>query len=1047
MGIIDFSIKNPLVVNLFLVLIIVTGVISWRSMPQEMFPVVEIDKVRISTEFEGAPPEEVESQITIPIEDELDALADIDVITSESNEGLSKIVIKLKPDTDVDEFMRDLRATVDAITDLPDEAGRPDITRLKTRFPVISLSVYGDASAGTLIATAKDIKTRLQQLDGVASVSIAGERDWELWIEVDPYIMSARNVSLATVTSALRNNLRDLPGGSLKASEGDILLRGKGAAPDIQATEKIVLRSNPSGGQLVLGEVANVRLRLEETKTLGRFNSKPSVNLTITKTAKASTIKVSESTRELAAQLQQELPAGIKIGLFSDLSEYVKTRLETLKSSGAVGLFLVLLSLYLFLNFRIAAITALGIPVSFLVAVIIIYYLGYTINMVSMFAFLIALGMIVDDAIIVTENVYRHMEDGMAAAPAAKRGAGEVFWPVIASTSTTVAAFLPMFGVSGTLGLFIQVIPVVVTAALIGSLLEAFIVLPSHSAEMLRVTKHKKRSWINWGSLLDKYVATIRFALRNRYFISAATIGALSVVLAFAYTRMPYNQFGDVEIGQFLVNVESPNTYSIEDTTELAIEIEQLMDQVFKQGELDTLLTNVGVTLIDFNRLKLGSNYIQYVVDLNKPKPEGLIEKFISPVINLRFESTGKRERTTEEIIDEIRAKVAEVPGIQRFSILRPQGGPAGSDIEVGVMGRDTDKLLSISGKVVTFLRRIPGVKDVRQDLELGKLEYQYTINARGRKLGLTQAQIADAVRTGYLGLEVMQVNWKSQRYPVRVIYPESIREDGAGLNRLPIILENGGTVYLGEVANIELGRGLGPVQRRNSQRLSLITAEVDKNTITPLEVNELIDQEFKNLSDEHPRYSLLHLGEKKESQDSFNDIGNMLVIALAIIFFILAALFKSLLDPLVIMFAIPFAIVGVIIGHMIFGYNLQFLSMIGFLALTGIVVNDSLILIDFAKKRRAQGASCFDALVDAGRVRIRPILLTTITTFLGISPLIFFASGQTAFLSPMAVSLGFGLIFATVLILVVLPCFYMLADDLRNYTFSQFKSIRTSTA
>ena len=1040
MGIIDFSIKNPLVVNLFLVLVIVTGIISWRSMPQEMFPVVDIDKVRINTEFEGAPPEEVESQITIPIEDELDALADIDVITSESNEGLSKIVIKLKPDTEVDEFVRDLRSTVDAITDLPEEAERSDITRLKTRFPVISLSVYGDVSMGTLIETTKDIKNRLQQIDGVASVSIAGEREWELWVEVDPYVMSARNVSLATVTSALRNNLRDLPGGSLKASEGDILLRGKGAAPNIEATEKIVLRSSAGGGQLVLGEVAKVKLRLEETKTLGRFNGKPSVNLTITKTAKASTIEVSQSVRDLAAILPNELPAGIKIGLFSDLSKYVKTRLETLKSSGAVGLFLVLLSLYLFLNFRIAVITALGIPVSFLVAVIIIHYLGYTINMVSMFAFLIALGMIVDDAIIVTENVYRHMENGMAPEPAAKRGAGEVFWPVVAATSTTIAAFLPMFGVTGTLGLFIQVIPVVVTASLFGSLLEAFIVLPSHSAEILQVATKKRRSLVNWRTLLDKYVDTIRFALRNRYFISAATIGALSVVLTFAYTRLPYNQFGDVEIGQFLVNVEAPNTYSIEDTTGLAIDIEQHMDDVFREDELDTLLTNVGVTLIDFNRLKLGSNYIQYVVDLKKPIPDGFIERFISPIVNLRFEPHGKRERTTEEIIDEIRASVAAVPGIQRFSILRPQGGPAGSDIEVGIVGKDTDKLLSISGEVVTFLRRIPGVKDVRQDLEPGKLEYQYTINARGRELGLTQAQIADAVRTGYLGLEVMQVNWKADRYPVRVIYPDSIREDGGGLNRLPIVLENGGTVYLGEVANIELGRGLGSVQRRNLQRLSLITAEVDKDIITPLEVNELINQEFKDISEKHAGYSILHLGEKKESQDSFNDIGNMLVIALAIIFFILAALFKSLLDPFVIMFAIPFAIVGVIIGHMIFGYNLQFLSMIGFLALTGIVVNDSLILIDFAKKRRAEGASCFDALVDAGRVRIRPILLTTITTFLGISPLIFFASGQTAFLSPMAISLGFGLIFATVLILVVLPCFYMVADDIRNFTLKQFK-------
>lgn len=1043
MSIIDFSIKNPLIVNLFLVFVIVTGIISWRSMPQEMFPVVDIDKVRITTEFEGAPPEEVELQVTIPIEDELDSLADIDVVTSESNEGISKIVIKLNSDADVDDFIRDLRSTVDAITDLPAEAERPDIMRLKTRFPVISVSIYGYVTVGTLIETAKDLKQRLQQISGVASVSIAGEREWELWIEVDPFVMSARNVSLSTVISALQNNLRDLPGGSLKASEGDILLRGKGVAPDIEAAKKIVLRSNVKGGQLVLGEVAKVRLRLEEARTLGRFNGKPSINLTITKTAKASTIAVSQSVRDLAAKVQNELPAGIELGLFSDLSKYVKTRLDTLKSSGAVGLFLVLMSLYLLLNFRVAAITALGIPVSFLVAVSIIYYLGYTINMVSMFAFLIALGMIVDDAIIVTENVYRHMENGMVAEAAAKRGSSEVFWPVMAATSTTIAAFLPMFGVSGTLGLFIQVIPVVVTAALIGSLLEAFIVLPSHSAEMLQVVANKKRSWVNWRFLLDKYITMIKFSLRNRYFISAVTIGVLSVVLAFAVTRLPYSQFGDVEIGQFLINVEAPNTYSIEDTTKLAIDIEQRMDQVFQEGELDTLLTNVGVTLIDFHRLKLGSNYIQFSVDLKKPKPEGIIERFIAPVVSLRFEPHGKRERTTEEIMDAIRASVAEVLGVQRFSILRPQGGPAGADIEVGIVGKGTEQLLSLSGELVTFLRRIPGVRDVHQDLEPGKLEYQYTINARGRELGLTQAQIADAVRTGFLGLEVTQVNWQAGRYPVRVIYPESIREDGAGLKHLPIVLENGSTVYLGEVANIELGRGLGAVQRRNSQRLSLVTAEVDKEIITPLEVNALIDQEFKDLSEQHVGYSLLHLGEKKESRDSFNDVFNMLIIALVMIFFILAALFKSLLDPFVIMFAIPFAIVGVIIGHMIFGYNLQFLSMIGFLALTGIVVNDSLIFIDFAKKRRAEGTNCFDALVDAGRVRIRPILLTTITTFLGISPLIFFASGQTAFLSPMAVSLGFGLIFSTVLILVVLPCFYMIADDLRNYVFAKFRAMR----
>ena len=1039
MGIVQFSIRNALIVNLFLIVIVIAGVLSWRSMPQEMFPIVDLDLVRISTEYEGAPPEEVEKQITILIEEEIESLPDVDVVTSESSEGLSKIEIKLKTDVDVDDFLREVRSVVDSIDDFPIQAETPEISRLKTRFPVISVTLYGDTDLGVLYETAEEVRRDLLGLPGVASVGIAGDQEWELWVVVDPHQMAARNVTLTEVQNALSRNLQDLPGGSLQAAEGDILLRGMGVAPNVEAVGQVVLRSNTGGGQLTLSQIAEVELRLEEAKTIGRFNGQPSVNLTVTKTSRASTIDVADSVKEYTKTLQDNLPVGMKAGLFSDLSIYVKNRLETVMSSGMVGLALVLASLYFFLNFRVAFITALGIPVSFLVAVVLIHYSGYTINMISLFAFLIALGMIVDDAIIVTENVYRHMESGVDRAKAALIGGKEVFWPVVASTCTTVAAFMPMFGVSGTLGKFIEVIPVVVSAALIGSLIEAFVILPAHSAEFLRIDKKPKKINPIWSISLQKYLDVLRWALNNRYIVSAITIAVLSIILTYAHTRLPYNQFGNVEIGQFLINIEAPNTYSVEDSTKLAKEIEIKINGALEQGELKTMLTNIGVILIDFNRIKTGSHYIQVFIDLEKEEPKTIIEKYVSPLVNLKFGEHGTRVRSTEKIIDAIRNELQVVTGVQRFSILRPQGGPSGSDIEVGVVGDEIDSLLSLSGEIGTFLKRIPGVKDVRQDLEPGKLEYQYTLNQRGRKLGLTQSELSNAVRTGFVGLEVTHVNWQEDRYPVRVIYPDSLRKNSASLANLPITLSEGRTVFLGEVADITLARGLGTILRRDAQRLAIVTAEVDLESTTPLEVNELIAIEFADLTSENSENQLLFLGEKKEANDSFNDMFNVLIISLAIIFFILAALFKSLLDPFVIMLAIPFAIVGVIIGHMIFDYNLQFLSMIGFLALTGIVVNDSLILVDFAKKRRAQGLECFEAVIDAGRVRIRPILLTTITTFLGISPLIFFASGQTAFLSPMAVSLGFGLIFATVLILVVVPCFYMVLDDLRAATFKKF--------
>jgi multidrug efflux pump subunit AcrB len=457
-----------------------------------------------------------------------------------------------------------------------------------------------------------------------------------------------------------------------------------GVAPEPEAIRGIVVRSSDSGGQLTLGELAVVQLRLEEAKTMGRFNGRPSVNLTVTKIREASTIDVSDEVRAFAARLEGELPDSIEVGLFSDLSNYVRTRLNTVKSSGIVGLTLVLLSLYLFLNFRVALITAMGIPVSFLFAAIALYYLGYTINMVSLFAFLIALGLIVDDAIIVTENVYRHMEMGVPAHEAARVGAREVLWPVLASTTTTMAAFMPMFAITGIMGAFIAVIPVVVTASLAGSLWEAFGVLPSHAAELLRHDPQAKRATrVNWGRLLNRYAGLLQWSLHNRYFASLFAIGVLVVTMILATTRLPFQLFDDVDIGQFFVNAEAPNTYSLEDTAKLATQMENVVLSTLADEDLDTLLTNVGVTFIDFNRFETGSHYIQLVIDLEKRRPQGFIERFISPVVSLKFAWEGSRTRNTEDVINDIREQMQGIAGIKRVSIQRTQGGPAGADIEV----------------------------------------------------------------------------------------------------------------------------------------------------------------------------------------------------------------------------------------------------------------------------------------------------------------------------------------------------------------------------
>ncbi|MEJ2424320.1 MAG: efflux RND transporter permease subunit, partial [Candidatus Thiodiazotropha sp.] len=659
---IDFSIRNPLLVNLLLVIVLIAGVLSWYAMPQEMFPVVEQDKVSIKTLFEGASPEEIERQVTLPIEQEMDGLADIDVISSTSNEGVSNILIELKSGADMDNFMRKVRTALDQVDDLPEEAEEPELSRLETRFPVISVSLYGEIARGELYAIAEQIKDELITLPGTASVGMAGDREWEIWVVVDPQVLSARGVSLNQIISALRNNLRDLPGGTLKSSNGDIRLRGMGVPPDPLRMAQIVLRRDDQGGQLHLGELADVQLRFEEAQTLGRFNGQPSVNLTLNKTSQASTIEVARLVREYVQQRQQSLPAGVRLGLFSDLSVYVKNRLETVKSSGIVGLVLVLLSLYFMLNFRIALITAMGIPVSFLIAIVVLYLLGYSINMVSLFAFLIALGLIVDDAIIVNENIYRHLELGESPGDAAVLGTKEVYWPVVASTSTTVAAFMPMFAIGGTMGAFISVIPVVVSAALLGSLLEAFGVLPSHAKELLRPTQAREPGRIDWSALNRRYTRFLRFCLDYRYPVALLSIGVLAVSLAYAATRIPFLLFGHVDVGQFFVNIEAPSTYSIEDASRLADKLEDTLMQTLGEDELDTLLTNVGVMFIDFHRVKVGSRYIQLIVDLKKQKPEGFIERWVSPLVSLQFSWEGSRERSSKVIIDQVREALQRIP-------------------------------------------------------------------------------------------------------------------------------------------------------------------------------------------------------------------------------------------------------------------------------------------------------------------------------------------------------------------------------------------------
>ncbi|MGV0006033.1 MAG: efflux RND transporter permease subunit, partial [Candidatus Porifericomitaceae bacterium WSBS_2022_MAG_OTU9] len=775
--------KNHLLINLCLLVVVAVGILSWQRLPQEMFPAVQLDLVRVGTIYEGATPSEVQQQVSIVIENLFDNNRDVDYVSSLSEEGISQVYLHLKSGIEVDQFIDDARTLVEsAIVDLPQNAERPQIGRVKTQFPVISASLYGNVSESQLQLAAKNLQKELLSLPGVANAGISGDREYEIQVAVDPYHLAALGIGMAEAEAAISNNLRDRPGGSITGVGREIRLRSKGESSDVDVIAAIPVRSGSGDRLLTLGDIADISVRLEKAESYARFKGRPSINIVVTKNSEASTVAVAQEVRQLVDRMQSQLPSSLNIGLHSDLSKYVKVRLNTVMSSGLLGLLLLLLSLYLLLNWRVAVVTALGIPVSFLVAVTGLYYLGYTVNMVSLFAFLVVLGMVVDDAIIVTENIYRHLEQGESKKDAIENGLREVIAPVFTATLTTIAAFMPIFAISGTLGLFIEVIPVVVSLCLIGSMLEAFLVLPGHVQLLVRPGRSVQLPGV---AIISRYANRILgWSLRFRYLTLAATCCTLLLSVVYAQTRLPFQLFGQVDIGQFIVNIEAPNTYSIEDSKVLAEQVEQAISGVLREGEAVGIEGNVGVSFIDFQRFVRGSNLLQFVVDLETPAPEGFVERWISPLVSMDWSGgEGYRERDSSIIVDEVRRAVSGLPGVVRVKIDRPEAGPEGRDIDIGVYGDSQPQLRLQAEQIASFLRAIPGVKDVQHDQEPGKPEFHYALNERGRNLGLSQNKLGTAVQGGYLGRKLAYANLAGERVPVRLIYSEYVRQDAASFS------------------------------------------------------------------------------------------------------------------------------------------------------------------------------------------------------------------------------------------------------------------------
>ena len=1005
-----FSVRNRVIVNLLTLFVVGAGLLTYGSMHREIFPEFSRQAVYVQTRYAGASPEEVEKLITAKIEEEVAELDGLDELISASQEGMSEILLRFQPDTDMSRALSDVRGALDNVTDLPEEAEQPLIQEVKYAWPVITVSLAGDIDEATLQRMARDLKEDFRRIPGVAAVRLLGDRERQIWVEVDPSRLDQYELTLDDIRAAIAAQNRNVPGGSLKTGRGEILIRSLGEAAGADDVRRIIVRSLQMGTPLTVGDLAEVRETFEEPVTLSRWGGEPSLNLVIVKEREGDAIHIAAAVREMVKDIRARFPETVRIGVYNDFSVFVRNRLNTLRTSGIIGLSIVLILLCIFLRFRVALLTGLGIAVAMLGGIVLMQLWGISLNMLSMFGLILVLGLLVDDAIVVSENVYRHVEAGMSPREAAIRGTTEVGWPVVATVVTTIVAFLPLLLVPGEMGTFLSPIPLVVSFALIASLFEALVVLPSHLGDVVTTSyatrvRSKENHFISW--LRKGYGALLDLALRWRYVAGAALLGASVLLVAVAYYRMPFVLFREFESALFFINFETSPSNRIEDTLEIAKQAEVVVLKL-PPSELASVATNVGVTALDVVRIERGPNLAQLIVELSED-----------------------RKRGADEVIAQLREGISKIPGILKLQFLKTQSGPGGPDIEVRIAGEQLSTLRDLANEVIEFLNAIRGVRDVRDDFTEGKEELQITLRPEARALGLDLRQVARQIQNGFQGVEASKIQRRDEDVPIVVRFPEETRLQADALNNLKITLTSGEQVFLRDIARLTTAIGTSKVRRHDQKRTITVYADVNSAEVNAVQVSNRLRSRFGDVGRRFPGYRVLVKGERQEAEASLSALPRISVIAILLIYFVLGSLFRSFIQPLVVMPTIPLALNGVVIGHFVMGEPLAFLSVIGLVALIGVVVNDSLIMVDFINRSRQGGIPRDRAILESGIARLRPILLTTATTVGGLTPLAFFATGQAKFLSPMAISIVWGLSFATILTLILIPCLYAIVDDI----------------
>ncbi len=1013
MHIAEFSVKNPVLVNLLMLAILVVGVMSASRLPLELFPSIKLELVSVTTVFPGASAEDVEKLVTIPIEDEINDISGIKVIRSTSTEGLSTILAEIEAGEETQIIAQDIRSEVAKVEDqLPEDAEAPITEEFDANFPLISVGIAGDVPDETLRAYGLKLEDQIKLVDGVDNILTSGMGDPVFWVYVDPEQIRQYDITLEQIASAIDQKNLDLPGGAVEQGDAEFLVRVTGRVEEVQDLLNIPVKRNPDGRHILLNDIAKIEQGEQKTRTKARVNGLPSINFWINKQKGADSIQTVERIEKIVEEFEKTVPDEIEIYVTNDTSYWVQERFNTMVNSGTIGLVIVLIILALFLDFRSAFMAAIGLPVAFFGAFILMQFSGITLNILSMFGLILVLGIIVDDAIIVAENIQRYLQMGYSPVDSAIKGTKEVALPVVATILTNIASFLPLLIATGLIGKFMAVIPTVAIYALLVSLIEALVILPSHCADFLKPQPAGRpvRRWVY--KMRSYYMKGLTFSLKNRY-ITVSAFVIILVLTSFIFIKIPRILFYSQDIAQYLVRIENPTWSKIDSTEESVAEVEKVVRETVPDHVLKDTVSMIGMDITN-DQSEFGDHLATLIVE---------------------YEDFDKRDENGIELMEVVRDKVeSNVVGPVNLDFVSNEGPPVGKPVDFRVQGPDFNTLKELAREISSYLATIPGVFQASDDLIWGKPEIRVDVDERRAAIyGLDTTSIARAIRAAADGLTVSQTRIGTEEADIIVKYELPSGNLMSLLESYQIPTTQGGWVPLSNVVTMTIEPSMLNISRYDLERSVRITAEINEQATTATEVNSLISSYMDEKLSDYPGYTYVFGGEEEQTRESLDSIMRAAVIAVLLIYIILASMLRSYTQPFIIMSILPFALIGVMVGILLRGEPLTLPALIGVVALLGIVVNDSLVLMTFINARFKKMNRVLAVALSA-KHRFRPIILTTVTTFGGLASLMIKFRGEAAFLAPMAVVLGFGLVFATFITLILIPCLYLMLDDLNIY-------------